>query len=104
MGNRAENEVVDAGAPKSGRRRRVLIVTVVVATAVAACSESGGGSPEPPPATTATAPSGWRSLDAGPLAPTEGSALVWTGDEVAAISGLERGRLWDGDPDTHEEM
>jgi 2,5-diketo-D-gluconate reductase A len=27
-----------------------------------------------------------------------------TGDEVAAISGLERGRLWDGDPDTHEEM
>ncbi|MET0812859.1 MAG: aldo/keto reductase [Microbacterium sp.] len=25
-------------------------------------------------------------------------------DEVAAISGLERGRLWDGDPDTHEEM
>lgn len=27
-----------------------------------------------------------------------------TGDEVAAISALERGRLWDGDPDTHEEM
>lgn len=27
-----------------------------------------------------------------------------TGDELAAISGLERGRLWDGDPDTHEEM
>ena len=27
-----------------------------------------------------------------------------TDDEVAAISGLERGRLWDGDPDTHEEM
>ncbi|GLI26685.1 oxidoreductase [Agromyces rhizosphaerae] len=25
-------------------------------------------------------------------------------DEVEAISGLERGRLWDGDPDTHEEM
>jgi len=25
-------------------------------------------------------------------------------DEVSAISGLERGRLWDGDPDTHEEM
>jgi diketogulonate reductase-like aldo/keto reductase len=25
-------------------------------------------------------------------------------DEVAAISGLERGRLWDADPDTHEEM
>jgi 2,5-diketo-D-gluconate reductase A len=25
-------------------------------------------------------------------------------DEMAAISGLERGRLWDGDPDTHEEM
>jgi diketogulonate reductase-like aldo/keto reductase len=25
-------------------------------------------------------------------------------DEVAAISGLERGRLWDGDPLTHEEM
>lgn len=25
-------------------------------------------------------------------------------DEVTAISGLERGRLWDGDPDTHEEM
>ncbi|MDM7884036.1 aldo/keto reductase [Curtobacterium sp. RHCKG23] len=25
-------------------------------------------------------------------------------DEVRAISGLERGRLWDGDPDTHEEM
>lgn len=27
-----------------------------------------------------------------------------TDAEVAAISGLERGRLWDGDPDTHEEM
>ncbi|RZI94908.1 MAG: aldo/keto reductase, partial [Microbacterium sp.] len=25
-----------------------------------------------------------------------------TDDEVAAISALERGRLWDGDPDTHE--
>ena len=25
-------------------------------------------------------------------------------DEVVAISGLERGRLWGGDPDTHEEM
>ena len=25
-------------------------------------------------------------------------------DQVAAISGLERGRLWDGDPNTHEEM
>lgn len=25
-------------------------------------------------------------------------------DEVAEISGLERGRLWDGDPLTHEEM
>ena len=25
-------------------------------------------------------------------------------DEVQAISALERGRLWDGDPDTHEEM
>ena len=27
-----------------------------------------------------------------------------TDDQVAAISGLERGRLWGGDPDTHEEM
>jgi len=27
-----------------------------------------------------------------------------TPDEVAAISGLERGRLWDGDPETHEEF
>lgn len=27
-----------------------------------------------------------------------------TDDELAAVSGLERGRLWDGDPDTHEEM
>ncbi|MDT3329948.1 MULTISPECIES: aldo/keto reductase [Microbacterium] len=27
-----------------------------------------------------------------------------TDDEIAAISALERGRLWDGDPDTHEEM
>ena len=27
-----------------------------------------------------------------------------TADEVAAISALERGRLWDGDPNTHEEM
>lgn len=27
-----------------------------------------------------------------------------TSDEVAAISALERGRLWDGHPDTHEEM
>ena len=25
-------------------------------------------------------------------------------DEVVAISGLERGRLWGGDPDPHEEM
>lgn len=25
-------------------------------------------------------------------------------DEITAISGLERGRLWGGDPDTHEEM
>ena len=25
-------------------------------------------------------------------------------DEVGAISALERGRLWDGDPNTHEEM
>jgi len=27
-----------------------------------------------------------------------------TDDEIAALSGLERGRLWDGDPETHEEM
>ncbi|MBB2975947.1 diketogulonate reductase-like aldo/keto reductase [Microbacterium endophyticum] len=27
-----------------------------------------------------------------------------TGDEVDAISGLERGRMWGGDPDSHEEM
>lgn len=27
-----------------------------------------------------------------------------TADEIAAISALERGRLWGGDPDTHEEM
>lgn len=27
-----------------------------------------------------------------------------TDEQVAAISGLERGRLWDGDPNTHEEM
>lgn len=27
-----------------------------------------------------------------------------TEDQVAAISALERGRLWDGDPLTHEEM
>ncbi|WP_288908796.1 aldo/keto reductase, partial [uncultured Microbacterium sp.] len=27
-----------------------------------------------------------------------------TDEEVAAISALERGRLWGGDPDTHEEM
>jgi len=25
-------------------------------------------------------------------------------DEIAALTGLERGRLWDGDPETHEEM
>ena len=30
--------------------------------------------------------------------------FLLTGDEIAAISALERGRLWDGDPDTHEEM
>lgn len=30
--------------------------------------------------------------------------FVLTDDEVAAISALERGRLWDGDPETHEEM
>ncbi|MDJ1114666.1 aldo/keto reductase [Microbacterium dauci] len=27
-----------------------------------------------------------------------------TDAEIAAIAALERGRLWDGDPDTHEEM
>ncbi|MFZ7088119.1 aldo/keto reductase [Curtobacterium sp. RRHDQ10] len=27
-----------------------------------------------------------------------------TDDEMASISGLERGRLWGADPDTHEEM
>jgi 2,5-diketo-D-gluconate reductase A len=27
-----------------------------------------------------------------------------TGEQVAAISALERGRLWGADPDTHEEM
>lgn len=27
-----------------------------------------------------------------------------TAGEVAALTALERGRLWDGDPDTHEEM
>ncbi|MGP3534429.1 aldo/keto reductase [Microbacterium sp. RD1] len=27
-----------------------------------------------------------------------------TDDEVAALSALRRGRLWGGDPDTHEEM
>jgi 2,5-diketo-D-gluconate reductase A len=27
-----------------------------------------------------------------------------TAEEIAAISGLERGRLWGADPDTHEEM
>ncbi|GAB2844248.1 aldo/keto reductase [Microbacterium insulae] len=30
--------------------------------------------------------------------------LTLTDDQVAAISALERGRLWDGDPLTHEEM
>ncbi len=25
-------------------------------------------------------------------------------DEIAAVTGLQRRRLWDGDPDTHEEM
>jgi diketogulonate reductase-like aldo/keto reductase len=27
-----------------------------------------------------------------------------TDDEMAALSSLERGRLWGGDPETHEEM
>lgn len=27
-----------------------------------------------------------------------------TDEEIAAVSALERGRLWGGDPDTHEEM
>lgn len=27
-----------------------------------------------------------------------------TDEQIQAISALERGRLWDGDPDTHEEM
>lgn len=31
-------------------------------------------------------------------------AFTLTDEQVAAISGLERGRLWDGDPETHEEM
>lgn len=30
--------------------------------------------------------------------------FLLTDAELAAISGLERGRLWDGDPETHEEM
>ncbi|KZE88704.1 aldo/keto reductase [Microbacterium sp. TNHR37B] len=30
--------------------------------------------------------------------------FLLSNEEVAAISGLERGRLWGGDPDTHEEM
>lgn len=30
--------------------------------------------------------------------------FLLSGDEIAAISALERGRLWDGDPDAHEEM
>ena len=30
--------------------------------------------------------------------------FLLTDAEIAAISGLERGRLWDGDPETHEEM
>ncbi|MFT4282658.1 aldo/keto reductase [Microbacterium sp.] len=30
--------------------------------------------------------------------------FLLSNEEIAAISGLERGRLWDGDPDTHEEM
>ena len=25
-------------------------------------------------------------------------------DDVARLSALEKGRLWDGDPNTHEEM
>jgi len=31
-------------------------------------------------------------------------AFTLTDAQIAAVSGLERGRLWDGDPDTHEEM
>lgn len=31
-------------------------------------------------------------------------AFTLTDAEVTSISALERGRLWDGDPDTHEEM
>ncbi|PZF60521.1 aldo/keto reductase [Curtobacterium sp. MCBD17_013] len=31
-------------------------------------------------------------------------AFELTDDEMTAISGLERGRLWGGDPDSHEEM
>ena len=31
-------------------------------------------------------------------------AFALTNEQVAAISALERGRLWDGDPTTHEEM
>ena len=31
-------------------------------------------------------------------------AFALTDDEVAAVSALERGRLWDGDPNSHEEM
>jgi 2,5-diketo-D-gluconate reductase A len=30
--------------------------------------------------------------------------FVLSDEEIAAVSALERGRLWDGDPDTHEEM
>jgi 2,5-diketo-D-gluconate reductase A len=31
-------------------------------------------------------------------------SFALTEDEMTAISGLERGRLWDADPDRHEEM
>jgi diketogulonate reductase-like aldo/keto reductase len=27
-----------------------------------------------------------------------------TADEMQALAGLERGRIWGADPDTHEEM
>lgn len=35
---------------------------------------------------------------------TDVFGFTLTDDQLAAVSALERGRLWDGDPNTHEEM
>jgi len=55
-----------------------------------ACSDDAPRPAAAPTTTTATpgpVPWGWEALDAGPLPPREGAALVWTGEELVVWGG-----------------